>query len=75
MCSINYCNDCKGSSCNNCNKDQDNKHPDHNNNKLKLSVKKPDEEELPLKWNQCKIDLNSNEPIQNCSTCKNLCNK
>ena len=46
----------------------------HNNNNLKLLVKKPDEEELPLKCNQCKNDLNKDQPIQNCSTCKNLCN-
>ena len=77
---INYCYNCKGNICNDCNSNHDIKYKNHNclNNIKHISIQ-PNEDINPfvlLKCNQCNKKLDNNQPIQHCSQCQNnLCEK
>ena len=76
---INYCKDCDGNLCNNCNNNHDYKYPNHIKNNVKIITMNPEEEgkDIPvLKCYLCKENLDDKQPIQYCYTCNgNLCDK
>ena len=78
---INYCNDCIGGLCNECNNNHIINNPNHLIKQMNTILVKPsneDKDNLKLNCDKCKQDITERikQPIQNCSQChSNLCDK
>ena len=73
---INYCKDCDGNLCNNCNNNHNNKYPNHIKNNVKVVNPEEENKDIPPQCKLCNDNLDSNKPVQHCSTCNgDLCDK
>ena len=76
---INYCINCEGNICDDCNKGHNDKYPSHISKTvktIKINPEKESKDSLLLKCKRCTKNLDENKPITYCYTCSgNLCDE